>query len=456
MKHRSRIFNHASCVFFRKGFFIIAVLPTAYYLLLVSHSALAQGIDLPTVSNLSTKPLADTAVSIINAFLGLVGIIALGIFVYGGYLWMFSAGDPKKLLLAKKVLISAVIGLIIILSSWAIVNFIINGATGGGGGGGPVVVAPPPLPGASNFVVKWIDPKNDASDVPLCRIVQAGFSANLDSGTVNNSNIIIQEFCNITDNCAAHGLISCVGGIFCQTSITDLDLDTNGSPDGIFNVSNSTFEYLPPREWSDNSRYLISITSGVQSMGATPAVPFSSSFSTGTTSDNTPPQVSLISPADGSTDVCLIRPITVKFSEPMRVSSLQDALTLDSTDQDYASFEIAPISPANLTFGSSIPSSITAVYYPTVLYAANQPYNPVLRADIIQDACLNFLDGNKNGTEEKSPLDDYGDSPADTDGDNAAVANYSFTTGTTEQCVPEITAASRASLLRFLKQYHHP
>ena len=175
MKHKSCIFLTLHLAFFfRKGFFIIAVLPTAYYLLLVSHSALAQGIDLPTVSNLSTKPLADTAVSIINAFLGLVGIIALGIFVYGGYLWMFSAGDPKKLLLAKKVLISAVIGLIIILSSWAIVNFIINGATGGGEGAAPVVVAPPPLP-RINVVVKWIDPKNDASDVPLCRIVQAGF-----------------------------------------------------------------------------------------------------------------------------------------------------------------------------------------------------------------------------------------------------------------------------------------
>ena len=191
-------------------------------------------------------------------------------------------------------------------------------------------------------------------------------------------------------------------------------------------------------------------------MGATPAVPFSSSFSTGTTSDNTPPQVSLISPADGSTDVCLIRPITVKFSEPMRVSSLQDALTLDSTDQDYASFEIAPISPANLTFGSSIPSSITAVYYPTVLYAANQPYNPVLRADIIQDACLNFWTATKTARKKNLLW-------------TITAIRRQIQTATMPQSPTTLYhrhhgtmrsgdhgSHSRASLLRFLKQYHHP
>ena len=116
---------------------------------------------------------------------------------------------------------------------------------------------------------------------------------------------------------------------------------------------------------------------------------------------------------------------------------------------DYASLEIDPISPAGLTFDSSTPSSITAVYYPTVLYSINQLYNPVLRANIIQDACLNTLDGNKNGTEEGTPLDDHGDSPSDITidppGDNPAIANYSFTTGTTVECIPEITGITPVS-----------
>src|SRR3989344_1792313 len=104
MNLKSRIFNFVSRALFSKGFFTISsIIVIVIVIVNASHPALA-ALDVPAVTGLSTRSLADTAVSIINAFLGLVGVIALGIFVYGGYLWMFSAGDPKKIALAKKVL----------------------------------------------------------------------------------------------------------------------------------------------------------------------------------------------------------------------------------------------------------------------------------------------------------------------------------------------------------------
>jgi len=80
--------------------------------------------------------------NIIRIALGFLGIIAVGLVLYAGFLWMTAAGAADKIERAKKILIGAVIGLIIILASFGIATFILNsmmGATGtgtGGGGGG--------------------------------------------------------------------------------------------------------------------------------------------------------------------------------------------------------------------------------------------------------------------------------------------------------------------------------
>lgn len=64
--------------------------------------------------------------SIINIFLGFLGIITLVMMVYGGYLIMTSGGEEDKVRRGRDTLINAVIGLAIILASFAIVNFFIN------------------------------------------------------------------------------------------------------------------------------------------------------------------------------------------------------------------------------------------------------------------------------------------------------------------------------------------
>ena len=75
---------------------------------------------------------------IINIALGFLGAIALGIIIYGGFIWMTSGGEEEKISQAKKLLRNGVIGLIIILASWAIATFIISRLSGTGGeyGGG--------------------------------------------------------------------------------------------------------------------------------------------------------------------------------------------------------------------------------------------------------------------------------------------------------------------------------
>ena len=64
--------------------------------------------------------------NIINIFLGFLGIIAVILILYGGFLWMTSKGNAEQVQEAKQLIISAIIGLVIILSSYAIASFVIS------------------------------------------------------------------------------------------------------------------------------------------------------------------------------------------------------------------------------------------------------------------------------------------------------------------------------------------
>jgi len=74
----------------------------------------------------------------INVLMGFLGIIAVLIILFGGFKWMTAQGAEDKIDDAKKLLAAGVIGLVIILSSWALANFVLtqvmqvsgNGATG--------------------------------------------------------------------------------------------------------------------------------------------------------------------------------------------------------------------------------------------------------------------------------------------------------------------------------------
>lgn len=58
--------------------------------------------------------------------LGASGVVALAIIIYGGFLWILSGGDSQKVEKGKGALTGAVIGVIIILVSWVLINFLLN------------------------------------------------------------------------------------------------------------------------------------------------------------------------------------------------------------------------------------------------------------------------------------------------------------------------------------------
>lgn len=62
--------------------------------------------------------------NIIGVFLGVVGGVAVFIFVYGGFMMMISAGNPERVKKGQSAMVWAALGLIVIFGSYGITQFI--------------------------------------------------------------------------------------------------------------------------------------------------------------------------------------------------------------------------------------------------------------------------------------------------------------------------------------------
>ena len=71
------------------------------------------------------EAFSNTIINIINAVLSVIGIVAVIFIIYGGFLYLTSAGDAAKVKKGKETLLYACIGLAIVGLSFAIVNFVI-------------------------------------------------------------------------------------------------------------------------------------------------------------------------------------------------------------------------------------------------------------------------------------------------------------------------------------------
>jgi len=103
----------------------------ALTLLLVGTQALAGNND-PLPSTLGTININDFAARIINYILGLIGSIALILFVYGGFLWMTSAGRADAVKNGQKIIVWATIGMAVVFTSYILVKFFMEGVIGVG------------------------------------------------------------------------------------------------------------------------------------------------------------------------------------------------------------------------------------------------------------------------------------------------------------------------------------
>ena len=92
--------------------------------LLLINSALGAELENPLGSNSLTPDVLYGR--LIYGFMGVTGALALVMFLVGGFQWMTAAGNPEKVKKGRDTLMWAVLGLIVIFSSYAILRAVLE------------------------------------------------------------------------------------------------------------------------------------------------------------------------------------------------------------------------------------------------------------------------------------------------------------------------------------------
>ncbi len=125
----------------------LKAIPMAFVLILIlvlgiEHSdALAQGLnqggsglqiagtdEVGISGDIDKRPLGQVILSMVNFFIGILGLLAVVMFVYAGVLWVISGGSEDQITKAKKIMIYAALGILIVIMSFSIVRFITSSA----------------------------------------------------------------------------------------------------------------------------------------------------------------------------------------------------------------------------------------------------------------------------------------------------------------------------------------
>ena len=81
----------------------------------------------PSISGNGNKnDLMATINTIINVIIGVIGFVAVVVIILGGVQYTTSAGDPGKVKKAKDTILYGIIGLVVALLAYAIVNFVLT------------------------------------------------------------------------------------------------------------------------------------------------------------------------------------------------------------------------------------------------------------------------------------------------------------------------------------------
>jgi hypothetical protein len=111
----------------------ITFLFSAFWIFLFTTAVRAQGLgaDALQQTGLGGSPaeagnrLPVILGNIVRGFMGLLSLVFLVLTLYGGWLWLSARGDATKVEHAKDTLTRAIIGLVIILSAFAIASFVV-------------------------------------------------------------------------------------------------------------------------------------------------------------------------------------------------------------------------------------------------------------------------------------------------------------------------------------------
>ena len=105
---------------------------------MIATPVFATDVTCPTGSERATAPtlagcnvkedssLMPTVKTIIDVIIGVLGIVAVIVIVLGGVQYTLSTGDPGRIKKAKDTILYGIIGLVVAILAYAIVNFVLS------------------------------------------------------------------------------------------------------------------------------------------------------------------------------------------------------------------------------------------------------------------------------------------------------------------------------------------
>ncbi len=105
-------------------FGLIAVAILLFPSLPEASAQLIKGDEAPI--GVATGGFREVVMTVINYFLAFLGLLAVIMVIFGGVTYVISAGQDEKLQNAKNIIMYSLIGIVIVLLSFVIVNFVID------------------------------------------------------------------------------------------------------------------------------------------------------------------------------------------------------------------------------------------------------------------------------------------------------------------------------------------
>ena len=106
-----------------------AVAPVSYAACSTPQECASQGVDSAQTGGKNTDG-GDIIQSIVNLLLYITGAVAVIMIVIGGIKYVTSGGDSSQTKSAKDTILYAVVGLIVAIVAYAVVNFVIDAFVG--------------------------------------------------------------------------------------------------------------------------------------------------------------------------------------------------------------------------------------------------------------------------------------------------------------------------------------
>lgn len=104
---------------------VVLAWPTVSYAATISLNPFGGG----TYGNLTDTGLGTTdpvvvAAQIANVFLRVLGALTIILMMYGGWKWIWARGNEEEITKAKEIIRGSIIGLLVVLSSFGIMQFV--------------------------------------------------------------------------------------------------------------------------------------------------------------------------------------------------------------------------------------------------------------------------------------------------------------------------------------------